>query len=140
VHEHGGGFNTLAAAEQKYFAAHVLIGEVYSGGFDQYFYNHSGEYYTAASAALLEVGAQRALGLLREAKVQFFGAEEVPKNTAIRRQYMATHPATSAERVEALDKEFWSDPDSLGHKLSEYAAAHSLFVLPHNHSLQARRP
>lgn len=140
VHGEGGGFNSLTAAEQKYYAAHVLLGEVCNGGFDQYFHNHSGEYYTAASAALLELGAQKTLRLLREAKVQFFGAEEVPTDTAARRQYMAKHPVSSTERVSALEKEFWSNPDSLEEMLGEYAASHKLFVLPHNNSLQGRRP
>ena len=125
---HGpGGFDALRAPEKKYFAAHVLLGEVYNGGFEQFFHNHSGEYFTVASQTLLELGAQRSLRLLRRAKEILFASDDVPLHTPVRRQYLANHPIKEREALEALDKEFWSDPDALYEKLSAFAREHGLF-------------
>lgn len=128
VHRAGGGFETLSEAEKKYFALNILLGEVYNGGFDQFFHNHSGEYYLVVSQTLLELGAQRTLRLLREAKEILFPGCEVPLNTRARRQHLASQPAGDSGRLEELDKEFWSDPDSLYEKLSVFAAAHKLLA------------
>ena len=127
VHEPHEGFKTLNEAEKRYFAANILLGEVYNGGFDQFFHNHSGEYYLIVSQTLLELGAQHSLRLLREAREILFASSDVPLNTRERRQYLASHPAADSERLEELDKEFWSDPDSLYEKLSAFAAKHALF-------------
>lgn len=127
VNDEKSGFESLSDAEKKYFAAHVLVAEVYNGGFDQFFHNHSGEYYAVVSSMLLELGAQHSLRLLREAKEILFGASDVPLDTESRREYLAMHPAANAVRLEFLDKEFWTDPDVLDEKLAAFAAAHGLY-------------
>jgi hypothetical protein len=127
VHGEGGGFSHLKKPEQKYFAAHVLLGEVYNGGFDQFFHNSSGQYYLTACEALLELGAQHSLRLLREAKDILFAGQDVPVNTGTRRDFLSKHPASRPERLDELDKEFWADPDGLYEKLPNYAVANALF-------------
>ena len=123
-----GGFDALKVPEKKYFAAHVLLGEVYNGGFEQFFHNHSGEYFTVVSQTLLELGARRSLRLLRRAKEILFAGDDVPLNTPVRRRYLANHPIKERDALEALDKEFWSDPDALSEKLSAFAREHGLLV------------
>lgn len=122
-----GGFDALHAPEKKYFAAQVLLGEVYNGGFEQFFYNHSGDYFTIVSQTLLELGAQRCLRLLRRAKEILFAKDDVPLYTPDRRRYLASHPIKERQALEVLDKEFWSDPDALHEKLSAFAREHRLF-------------
>ncbi|EHP41763.1 hypothetical protein OR16_18261 [Cupriavidus basilensis OR16] len=48
VHGEGGGFLSLGIHEKTYFAVTCLIGEVYSGGFHQFFSNSAGECYEYA--------------------------------------------------------------------------------------------
>lgn len=129
VNDEKGGFHTLSEAEQKYFAVQMLISEVYNGGFDQFFHNHSGEYYALASGMLLELAAQHSLRLLREAKTILFGTSDVPVDTGVRRQFLTTHPVVNADSIQLLDKAFCSDPDSLDQKLASFAVAHGLYTV-----------
>lgn len=84
VHNTPEGFSGLALAEQHYYAVCVLRGEVYNGGFDQYFGNSSGDCYASACAGLLELGATQMLALLEEARYVLFGTEPVPSEQALR--------------------------------------------------------
>jgi Domain of unknown function (DUF4375) len=61
VHQSPTGFDGLSHREKLYFAVGLLEGEVYNGGFHQYFFNNSGSYYSYAEEGLI------ALGRLREA-------------------------------------------------------------------------
>lgn len=128
VHDPAGGFGTLSEPEKKYFATNVLLGEVYNGGFDQFFHNHSGDYYIVVSQALMELGALHSLRLLRRAKEILFANDEVPLHTLTRRRYLTSHAISDDTALDPLDKEFWSDPDALYEKLSTFAAEHHLFA------------
>ncbi len=45
VHQNELGFDGLSEPEKLYFSVGLLDGELYNGGFYQYFFNHSGSYY-----------------------------------------------------------------------------------------------
>jgi hypothetical protein len=128
VHESGAGFDGLSPEEQKFFATRVLIGDVYNGGFHQYFSNSSGDYYSRASEMLIEIGAQSTLRLLREAKALLFGERPVPANQAERNVALSRIEQNQAEmdKLERVDAAFWKDPDSLSDKLETYAEANDL--------------
>jgi hypothetical protein len=134
VHETAEGFGGLTAAEQIYFAARVLEGEVYNGGFDQYFYNSAADYYARAVEGLIELGAAQSLTLLREAKSILFGSNPVPPTQTER---IAVFPGMSdahaappdwSERLDDVNRRFWEDPDRLGERLDRFAAKHGLSV------------
>lgn len=128
VHKTEAGFEGLAEAEKKYFAVCCLEGEVYNGGFDQFFSNSSGSYFPYAVAGLQELRAERALELLRRAKQVLFDFADVPLDTETRRTLMRMNVSQSRDqRSEELDKLYWKDPDSLAEKLEEYARGHNLF-------------
>jgi hypothetical protein len=78
VHNAPEGFGGLTWAEQTYFAINVLHGEIYNGGFVQYFSNSSADCYPRAVDGLKELGATQSLKLLLEAKETLFGANPVP--------------------------------------------------------------
>ena len=80
VYSPGGGFSSLSDVEKLYYAVNVLSGEVYNGGFDQYFFNTSAQDYRYAEFGLMQLGAKNSLRLLREAKHQLFGSCQVPKD------------------------------------------------------------
>jgi hypothetical protein len=73
-----------------YFAVCCFDGELYNGGFDQFFANSSGSYYQHALVGLEELGAQQVVELLRRAKQVLFDFAEVPTDTGQRRMLLRT--------------------------------------------------
>jgi hypothetical protein len=125
------GFNGLRAEEQTYFAVSCLTGEVYNGGFDQFFSNSSGEYYLLALACLRSLGADASAALLLQAKQVLFADHPVPLDREERMELMPTAKGESAaewKQLEALDKAFWADPDKLGERCQTYAYENRLYA------------
>lgn len=121
------GYNSLAAAEKKYFAVALLEGDVFNGGFHQYFFNSSGSYYKDACAGLEEMGALQTLNLLERAKQIVFGFASVPPDTSKRRSLLqrCTNDSTSS-RLEVLDQMFCKDPDNIAERSRAFALNHQL--------------
>lgn len=132
VHKTPAGFSGLSLQEQKFFALRVLVGEVYNGGFDQYFSNSSGDYYVRTIEALAEIGATESLRILLQAKTAIFGENSVPSTQAERFSVSPKMPDEDApspewwNRLEALDKEFWKDPDGIDSRIEQYAIDNAL--------------
>jgi hypothetical protein len=122
AYETPNGFDSFSEAERLYFAVGLLEGEVYNGGFDQYFFNSSADYYRYAVEGLQVMGAPHALELLRRAKQVVFGFEEPEQDTERRRAFLRRSVDEScSERLGSLDALFWQDPDSLGAKVEQFA-------------------
>jgi len=126
-----GGFESLSEAEKLYFAVGVLEGEVYNGGFDQYFFNSSGADYLYAEKGLLAVGAAEALELLRQAKELLFPTTVVPVDTKTRRQILrddleGKRSGQLDPKLDALNRDFWTDPDKLEARMQAFAREHGL--------------
>ena len=122
AYETPNGFASFSEAERQYFAVGLLEGDVHNGGFDQYFYNSSGDYYRYAIEGLEAMGALQALELLRRAKQVLFGFEEPEPDTERRRVLLrATVDASRSKRLASLDALFYEDPDSLGSKVEQFA-------------------
>ncbi len=119
------GFQALSQPEKIYFALTCLIGEVYNGGFDQFFSNSSGAMYGYALSGLLEIEAHGTAALLEEAKVVLFGSERVPLDRQERNNAM--RQVGNDSRLNALDKSFWADSEGLGERCKQYATHHALY-------------
>lgn len=129
VFSEGGGFPTLSGSEKLYWVVNVLEGEVYNGGFDQYFWNSSGAHYLLTLEGLNTLGAGRSLSLLQEAKRTLFGKGRVPEDTAERRDLLrALFPERMPEALNSLDKAYWENPDDLGGKLERFAVQEGLLA------------
>lgn len=132
VHKTDQGFVGLNQTEKLYFSVCVLEGEVYNGGFHQFFSNSSGEYYSHVVDALLELRAFESLKLLREAKEILFGDLAVPDDHMERNRMMRDYPNTGIEttpwciRLEQIDNEYCRNPDGLADKIDGYAETHGL--------------
>jgi len=127
VHQTELGFDGLSETEKRYFAVGLLDGEVYNGGFDQFFFNSSGSYYSYAVLGLKEMDAVQSLQLLERAKQVIFNFSEVLTDTKQRREYLIqTESSSRSERLEALDALYWKDPDSLSSRCEAFARKHSL--------------
>jgi len=101
VHHSPTGFDGLSHRQKLYFAVRLLEGEVYNGGFHQYFFNNSGSYYAYAEEGLIALGAFQALKLLQEGKEVLFPCVSVPVRIDERRPALPSYPEdNSLTRVE----------------------------------------
>ncbi len=113
--------------ELTYFTVTLLEGEIYNGGFDQYFSNSSGNFYREAMAGLEELGANQSLKIARKAAEVIFGAAEPPRDRTKRWDLMrGTQGVTQSARLDELDKLFYLDNDGLLDLLTAYAETHDL--------------
>ena len=126
VYKSDDGFAKLSRENQLFSATNLVIGEVYNGGFDQYFHNSSADYFNLAIEGLNTMQASKSLALLMSAKTLIFGELEVPSNTGERRQIMQAQGDVHQAKLESFDKEFWSDPDQLSERMTRYAKEHDL--------------
>ncbi|WDE06720.1 DMP19 family protein [Thalassomonas viridans] len=119
VYKQEGGFAALSEDEKLYYSVNALGGEVYNGGFVQYFDNSSGETYRYAELGLVRLGATSSLKLLRKAKEELLGSGSVPKDQAERWAAIKKH--SDEPDLDGLDTEFYKDPDQLDKKLESFA-------------------
>jgi len=124
VYDESHGFHTLTNEEKTYYAVNCLSGEVYNGGFVQYFDNSAGEHYKYAELGLIQVGATNSLRLLRKARNEVFGSDAVPTDKTLR--LAATDSDSIRKSLDQLDDEFYKDLDQLGDKLEKYAIENGL--------------
>jgi hypothetical protein len=131
VHHTEAGYNGLTRDERLYHTLVVLRGEVYNGGFHQFFFNTSGGMYRDACTGLELLGAEQSLRLLEQAKNVLFGLVEPSDDQADRWSEMKQYsddddePNWSTELCE-IDKTFWQDPDKLSEKLDTFAVQRGL--------------
>lgn len=90
VHHPSRPFDALSHAETLYFAVGLLEGEVYNGGFNQYFFNSSGSYYAFAEEGLIALETFQTLELLNAAKEVLFPGVPVPTDPGVRRHILQT--------------------------------------------------
>ncbi len=118
---------TLSPPQQQYFAVGMLEGEVYNGGFDQFFRNSSGAYYALAARGLAHLHAEAALRLLHGATRLLFGEGPPPRDQQARWNAMKHHALTEGgedaitEQLDVLERAFCDDPDRLGERLAAFA-------------------
>lgn len=132
---HDGSLTSWSLQEKYYFSVVLLEGEIYNGGFDQYFSNSSGDYYSLAVVGLKELEAEHSLRTLQEAAETLFGGRGPPVGQAARWNVMYAKSRRLSEflsnrrrltQLERLDKLFWEDPDCLGERLTGYAEKYGL--------------
>jgi hypothetical protein len=132
VHHSPTGFDGLSHRQKLYFAVRLLEGEVYNGGFHQYFFNNSGSYYTYAEEGLIALGAFQALKLLQEAKDVLFPCVSVPVKIGERRRALPSYPEDNSlalewsEKLDNLDKQYWADSEGITLRLEAFARSHGL--------------
>ena len=123
---HEPGFDALGAAEKTYYAVSCLIGEVYNGGFYQFFSNTSGSLYGYALDGLMEMEAAKSVQLTIRAKEFLFGNHTVPTDHRARNDLLPELEGLD-EALNKVDKPFWEDPDKLGERCEQFAKLHGLY-------------
>ena len=125
------GFESLNEAQKLYYALTLFQNEVNNGGFHQFFFNSSGSYYTLIETALVRFDEPKTFELLHQAKRIVFPESDVPVDKETRRNLMPhVEPGSSrpewANRLDELDRRFYSLPDTLTPKLKAFASERGL--------------
>lgn len=125
------GFESLNDAQKLYYALMLFQNEVNNGGFHQFFFNSSGAYYNLIETALVSFDEPQVFELLHQAKQIVFPGIDVPADKETRRNLMPhVEPGSSrpewANRLDELDRRFYSVPDTLTPKLKLFAREHGL--------------
>ena len=119
------GFSSLPVPEKLYFAVCLLEGEVFNGGFEQYFTNSFADYFDYALRGLRKIGDDVAYDLAYDAKRLLFGVSEVPGREARLDHFESTGILEIREvsrQLDVLDEEFVKNyEDQLSDKLRKFA-------------------
>lgn len=122
--------SALTQEQQTYYTVGIFDWEVLNGGFEQFFSNSSGAYYTFVVDGLLELGEVEILKLLLEAKQLLFGDSAVPINDEERDRLTDFLPegSTAESRMNQIHDIYYEDVDRLNKQLLKYAEEKSLLA------------
>jgi hypothetical protein len=122
VSDGGEKLNQLTNPQKVFYYIYILEGEVNNGGFNQYFFNSSGEHTHQALDALKQIKASHLAGLLEKA-IATWPNKEVPVNTMKRRSLLQELGDDINPVLDKLDDEFYQSTDSLSLLLLNYVKA-----------------
>ncbi len=114
------GEQSLTDTERKFLAAYWVEAEVNNGGFDQYFFNSSGDNAEVALAGLKEMGATNAAALLTRAMAVFPDGKP-PANRTQRQKVMDQIANQSKPLWNQCDDEFYKRNENIGELSLAYA-------------------
>ena len=117
------GFAGLTEAEQTVYCLDCLEREVNNGGFDQFFFNSSGNTAVETIPALERLGANHTAGLVRRAVAPFPGGRPSADRDE-RENQMEALPESARELWSQLDNDFYEYRDNLTALERAYVTAH----------------
>lgn len=113
------GFAGLTTAEQTFLCVWSLKGEVDNGGFDQFFFNSSGDYACHTPDALRRIHADE-VALIVERGLGLFPDSRPAEDRDIRIEQLDGLSEAAKEQLSDLDSDFGRESESLDRLLSEY--------------------
>ncbi|MBX3414053.1 MAG: DMP19 family protein [Pirellulales bacterium] len=116
-------YEQLTRPEQVFFGVWELEAEVNNGGFDQYFYNSSGDHAFAIVDVLNEINAHQAAAIVRQA-ISVFNGGMFSRESAKRQEQLLALSEDAEEEFDSLDEEFFEYPDNLTELLYAYVRQH----------------
>lgn len=119
---HKKGFESLSHVERVLYHVYWLESEVNNGGFDQFFFNSSGDYALDTPAALDEIGAHHTANLVRRALGIFPGGSP-SRDRKQRIEQLDSMEETIRDQFDDLDSEFFEYQDPLGELQVKYMVA-----------------
>jgi len=121
------GISGLSVENQNYFAAFLLEGEVYNGGFHQYFGNSSADFYPYALRGLKEIGVLECRDIVIAAKEVLFGESDVPATQPARWVLIEKMGPRRQKELTALDRRFNSEKGPMRELGRDYARRYGLW-------------
>ena len=113
------GFDSLTEAERVFLCIEGIETEVNNGGFDQYFFNSSGEFAQDAPAAFGAIGADHTAGIISKA-CSVFPDGKPPRDWEERQLLLLDIGEEAEQLLEQLDDDFFDYKDDLSQLLVEY--------------------
>lgn len=117
------GFEALTPAEQTFITIWSLEADVNNGGFDQYYFNSSGDHARFAPAALRAIGAREAAAIVEEANA-IFGPDGPPRDRDQRQDALEALGEDRSSIFSSVDERFFEYPDDLQTLLTDYVQSH----------------
>lgn len=115
-------------AEWTVFRVWSLLGEVSNGGFDQYFFNSSGNDAVRTPDALRAIGDGQAIPILEQAMALF--PEEVSPDRDVRWAQMDRLSQETREKFDALDRKLTECTPAVIERLAAYIRARAAEITP----------
>ncbi|MDQ7961302.1 DMP19 family protein [Flavobacterium lindanitolerans] len=111
--------SNLSEVEKTFVFVDILEGQVNNGGFDQFFFNSSGDYTYEVLKAYENIGAYKTAKLIYEA-IRIFPQNPISKDTQTRREIMKSLNEGISEKWDQLDDTFYEYEDNIIKLLVEY--------------------
>ena len=108
----GEKLDNLTEEQKNFFFNQNLEREVNNGGFNQYFYNSSGDFAHETINSLKIIGADKTANILQQA-IDLFPDKTVPQNRTKRQEILEKIEETVSEIFEELDQKFFIYEDDL---------------------------
>lgn len=112
-------FSNLTEAEKVFVYVDMLEGQVNNGGFDQFFFNSSGDYTHEILSAFEKIKAHKTADLI-EIAIKAFPISPVPKDTEIRREIMQDLDEKTSNIWDDLDNKFYEYEENIAGLLIDY--------------------
>lgn len=113
------GYNSLSEEERAFVCVWSAWGEIGNGGFDQFYFNTSGDWAVDTPLAFRLIGANQTADLIEEAN-SFFGDKGPNKDRSERQKDLDALPEEVQDRFEQLEEIFFQDPDDIETLLASY--------------------
>jgi hypothetical protein len=112
-------FENLNEAEKTFLYVEILEAEINNGGFDQYFFNSSGDYAHENLEALKKIGAIKTAKIVEEA-YRYFPENPIPKDNGKRREILENIDTQTSEKWTQLEDKFYLYEENIGGLILEY--------------------
>ncbi len=116
-------FSKLTEPEKVFIYVDMLEGQVNNGGFDQFFFNSSGDYTHEILSAYEKIKAYKTVALIATA-IKAFPVSPVPKDTETRREIMQNLNEDTTKVWDDLDDKFYEYEDNIAGLLIDYIKQH----------------
>lgn len=112
-------FEDLPESDRVLVTLWGLEADVNNGGFDQYFFNSSGDQAFFAERALRLIGAGKMADIVARA-VSLFGEQGVPRDRFRRQEALDQVRDMSGDALDDLDCQFYEYPDDISALVKAY--------------------
>ena len=119
----GDNLDRLTEPQKNFFFNQNLEREINNGGFNQYFYNSSGNYANETLTSLRAIGANKTADILRHA-IDQFPSSTAPKDRQERQDVLEKIEGRANEVWEQLDQKFFAYEDDLNELNLQYVRQH----------------
>ena len=118
------GFESLTEPERVLFIVWAAVGQIENGGFDQFFYNSSGNFALEAVSALEAIGAIHKAAVVKRA-LALFPDSLPPRDRDARIELLDNIAGTEDEDAfDPLNEEFYTIPENTDLLLAAYLESH----------------